>query len=99
MVLTLRVRDNMGQRDVLQRLVAMQYKRNDADFQRGCFRVRGDTIDIFPAEHAELALRVELFDNEIEGLLLFDPLTGKVRQRIPRFTIYPSSHYRQVLPT
>ncbi|MBU3748093.1 MAG: excinuclease ABC subunit UvrB [Betaproteobacteria bacterium] len=93
MVLTLRVRDNMGQRDVLQRLVAMQYKRNDADFQRGCFRVRGDTIDIFPAEHAELALRVELFDNEIEGLLLFDPLTGKVRQRIPRFTIYPSSHY------
>ncbi|NDH35656.1 MAG: hypothetical protein EBX67_09350 [Betaproteobacteria bacterium] len=93
MVLTLRVRDNMGQRDVLQRLVAMQYKRNDADFQRGTFRVRGDTIDIFPAEHAELALRVELFDNEIEGLLLFDPLTGKVRQRIPRFTIYPSSHY------
>ncbi|NBO03135.1 MAG: excinuclease ABC subunit UvrB, partial [Betaproteobacteria bacterium] len=93
MVLTLRVRDNMGQRDVLQRLVAMQYKRNDADFQRGCFRVRGDTVDIFPAEHAELALRVELFDNEIEGLLLFDPLTGKVRQRIPRFTIYPSSHY------
>jgi len=93
MVLTLRVRDSLSQRDLLQRLVAMQYKRNDADFQRGSFRVRGDTIDVFPAEHAELALRIELFDNEVEGLLLFDPLTGKVRQRIPRFTVYPSSHY------
>ncbi len=93
MVLTLRVRDRIAQRDVLQRLVAMQYKRNDTDFGRGTFRVRGDTIDIFPAEHAELAVRIELFDDEVESLTLFDPLTGRARQKIPRFTIYPSSHY------
>jgi excinuclease ABC subunit B len=71
----------------------MQYNRNEADFQRGSFRVRGDTIDIFPAEHAEMAVRVELFDDEIESMQLFDPLTGRVRQKIPRFTVYPSSHY------
>ncbi|MCS6763132.1 MAG: excinuclease ABC subunit UvrB [Candidatus Protistobacter heckmanni] len=93
MVLTLRTGDKMSQRDLLARLVAMQYDRNEIDFSRGTFRVRGDTIDIFPAEHAELAVRVEMFDNEIESLALFDPLTGKVRQKIPRFTIYPSSHY------
>jgi len=93
MILVLRVRDKMSQREVLQRLVAMQYKRNETDFARGTFRVRGDTIDIFPAEHAELAVRVELFDDEIESLQLFDPLTGRVRQKIPRFTVYPSSHY------
>ncbi|HEU4621938.1 MAG TPA: excinuclease ABC subunit UvrB [Burkholderiaceae bacterium] len=93
MVMTLRVHDKLGQRDVIQRLIAMQYTRNEAEFIRGTFRVRGDTIDIFPAEHAELALRVELFDDEVESLQLFDPLTGHVRQKIPRFTVYPSSHY------
>jgi excinuclease ABC subunit B len=71
----------------------MQYTRNETEFARGTFRVRGDTLDIFPAEHAELALRVELFDDEIDSLQLFDPLTGRVRQKIPRFTVYPSSHY------
>ncbi|MGE4335976.1 MAG: excinuclease ABC subunit UvrB [Pigmentiphaga sp.] len=93
MVLTLRVGDVIGQREVLRRLVAMQYKRNDVEFLRGAFRVRGETIDVFPAEHAELAVRITLFDDEVESLELFDPLTGKVRQKIPRFTIYPGSHY------
>jgi excinuclease ABC subunit B len=93
MVLTLRVKDKMSQRDILQRLVAMQYRRNETEFARGAFRARGDVIDVFPAEHSELALRIELFDDEIESISLFDPLTGKVRQKIPRFTIYPSSHY------
>jgi excinuclease ABC subunit B len=71
----------------------MQYTRNEIDFARGTFRVRGDTVDIFPAEHAELAIRVETFDDEIESLQLFDPLTGRIRQKIPRFTVYPGSHY------
>ncbi|ESJ24789.1 MULTISPECIES: excinuclease ABC subunit UvrB [unclassified Cupriavidus] len=93
MILTLRAGDRISQRDVIARLIAMQYTRNDTDFQRGTFRVRGDTVDIFPAEHAEVAVRVELFDDEIESLQYFDPLTGKVRQKIPRFTVYPSSHY------
>ncbi|MCP3706609.1 excinuclease ABC subunit UvrB [Paraburkholderia sp. CNPSo 3274] len=93
MILTLRHGDKLGQRDVIARLIAMQYTRNEQDFQRGTFRVRGDTIDIFPAEHAEMAVRVELFDDEVETLQLFDPLTGRVRQKIPRFTVYPSSHY------
>ncbi|MBT0571182.1 excinuclease ABC subunit UvrB [Curvibacter sp. CHRR-16] len=93
MVMTLRIGDRMGQRDMITQLVRMQYQRNDLDFGRGTFRVRGDTVDIFPAEHSELALRVELFDDEIESLQLFDPLTGKLRQRIARFTVYPSSHY------
>ena len=93
MVMTLRVGDKVGQRDLIAQLVRMQYQRNDHDFTRGTFRVRGDTIDIFPAEHSELAIRVELFDDELESLQLFDPLTGRVRQKIPRFTVYPSSHY------
>jgi excinuclease ABC subunit B len=93
MILTLRTGDKMGQRDIIARLIAMQYNRNEADFSRGTFRVRGDTIDIFPAEHAEMAVRVELFDDEIETMQLFDPLTGRVRNKIPRFTVYPSSHY------
>ncbi len=93
MVMTLRVNDKISQREVLQRLVAMQYKRNETDFSRGTFRVRGDQIDVFPSEHAELAIRIELFDDEVESLQLFDPLTGRIRQKIPRFTIYPSSHY------
>ena len=93
MVMTLRPGDKMSQRDILMRLIAMQYDRNELDFKRGVFRVRGDTIDIFPAEHNELAVRVELFDDVIESLQFFDPLTGKIRQKIPRFTVYPSSHY------
>ncbi len=93
MVMTLRVGDQVGQRDVIAQLIRMQYQRNEQDFQRGKFRVRGDTIDVFPAEHSELALRIELFDDEVESLLLFDPLTGRIQQKIPRFTVYPSSHY------
>jgi excinuclease ABC subunit B len=93
MVLIARVGDKVGQRDVIAQLVRMQYQRNEVEFERGTFRVRGDTIDVFPAEHSELAVRLELFDDEIESIQLFDPLTGRVRQKIPRFTIYPSSHY------
>jgi len=93
MILTLRAGDKVSQRDVIARLIAMQYTRNETDFQRGTFRVRGDTIDIFPAEHAEMAVRLEMFDDEVESLQFFDPLTGRVRQKIPRFTVYPSSHY------
>lgn len=93
MVMTLRTGDKLGQRDMIAQLVRMQYQRNDMDFSRGAFRVRGDTIDIFPAEHSEMAIRVELFDDEIESLQLFDPLTGRIRQKIPRFTVYPGSHY------
>jgi len=93
MIMTLRVGDKAGQRDVIAQLIRMQYQRNDQDFSRGKFRVRGDTIDVFPAEHSELAIRIELFDDEIESLQLFDPLTGRIRQKIPRFTVYPSSHY------
>ena len=89
----LRTGDKIGQRDVIGRLIRMQYTRNEQDFSRGTFRVRGDTIDVFPAEHSELAIRIELFDDEVESLQLFDPLTGRIRQKIPRFTIYPSSHY------
>ena len=93
MVMMLRTGDKLGQRDVIGQLIRMQYQRNEADFSRGKFRVRGDTIDVFPAEHSELAIRIELFDDEIESLQLFDPLTGRVKQKIPRFTVYPSSHY------
>ncbi len=93
MVMTLRAGDRLGQRDMIAQLVRMQYQRNDTDFGRGTFRVRGDTIDVFPAEHSELAIRIELFDDEIDSLQLFDPLTGHIRQKIPRFTVYPSSHY------
>jgi excinuclease ABC subunit B len=93
MILTLRTKDKLSQRDLIARLIQMQYARNEIDFGRGTFRMRGDTVDIFPAEHAELAVRVEMFDDEIESLQLFDPLTGRVRQKIPRFTVYPGSHY------
>ena len=93
MILTLRAKDRVSQRDLIARLIQMQYTRNEVDFGRGTFRVRGDTIDIFPAEHAELAIRIDMFDDEIESLQLFDPLTGRVRQKIPRFTVYPGSHY------
>jgi excinuclease ABC subunit B len=93
MVMTLRVGDRVGQRDLIAHLIRMQYTRNETDFSRGTFRVRGDTIDVFPAEHSELAIRIELFDDEIETLQLFDPLTGRIRHKIPRFTVYPGSHY------
>ena len=93
MVMLLRTDEKRDQRDIIAQLVRMQYQRNDIDFTRGTFRVRGDTIDIFPAEHSELAVRIELFDDEVDTLQLFDPLTGRVRQKIPRFTVYPSSHY------
>ncbi|MDG1382345.1 MAG: excinuclease ABC subunit UvrB [Burkholderiaceae bacterium] len=93
MVMLLRAGDKLDQREVIGQLVRMQYQRNDVDFSRGTFRVRGDTIDIFPAEHSELAVRLELFDDDLETLQLFDPLTGRVKQKIARFTVYPSSHY------
>src|SRR5512146_615042 len=89
----LREKDPIPQRDLLARLASMQYTRNDIDFRRGTFRVRGDTIDIFPAENSEQALRVSLFDDVIESLTLFDPLTGELLHRIPRFTLYAKSHY------
>jgi len=93
MVLTLRTGDRVGRQEVLARLVSMQYERNDMEFARGTFRARGEVIDVFPAEHAEHALRITLFDDEIESLDLFDPLTGKPVQSLVRFTIFPSSHY------
>ncbi len=93
MILHLREHEKIAQRDVIQRLVAMQYERNDVEFSRGHFRVRGDVIDIFPAESSEHALRLTLFDDEVETLALFDPLTGHIAMRLPRYTVYPSSHY------
>jgi excinuclease ABC subunit B len=93
MRMIMRVGDKLGQRDAIAHLIRMQYARNETDFSRGTFRVRGDTIDVFPAEHSELAIRIELFDDELESLTLFDPLTGRIRQKIPRFVIYPASHY------
>jgi excinuclease ABC subunit B len=93
MILHLRQGEKMGQRDIIRRLAEMQYERNEMDFKRGVYRVRGDVIDIFPAENAEHAVRVTLFDDEIESIALFDPLTGHGRQKLGRFTVYPSSHY------
>jgi excinuclease ABC subunit B len=93
MILHLREREQAGQRDVIARLVAMQYERSELDFRRGTFRVRGDVVDVFPAEHSETALRITLFDDEVDSLMLFDPLTGRAVQRVSRFTVYPSSHY------
>ncbi|MDX9706967.1 MAG: excinuclease ABC subunit UvrB [Azospira sp.] len=93
MVLTMRVGDRMDQRAIVKRLAEMQYERNELDFHRGSFRVRGDVIDIFPAENAEHAVRVSLFDDEIESLQLFDPLTGHIQHKLLRFTVFPSSHY------
>jgi len=93
MILHLRQGEKMQQRDVIARLVAMQYERNDLDFRRGTFRVRGDVIDVFPAEHAEHALRISLEELSIEKIEIFDPLTGRVLHPVARFTVYPSSHY------
>jgi excinuclease ABC subunit B len=93
MILHLRQGEKIGQRAVIRRLSEMQYQRNDMEFKRGVFRVKGDVIDIFPAEHAETAVRVSLFDDEVESISLFDPLTGQVMHKAARFTVYPSSHY------
>ncbi|MEJ1958179.1 MAG: excinuclease ABC subunit UvrB [Nitrosomonadales bacterium] len=93
MILHLREHEKMVRQDAIKRLIEMQYERNDVDFQRGNFRVRGDVIDIFPAENSEHALRLTMFDDEVESLSLFDPLTGHILTRVARFTVYPSSHY------
>ncbi len=93
MILHLRTGERTGQQAILRRLAEMQYQRNELEFKRGVFRVRGDVIDIFPAEHAETAVRVALFDDEVEAITVFDPLTGQVLHKVPRFTVYPSSHY------
>ena len=93
MILHLRENEKLAQRDAIERLTAMQYERNDIEFRRGVFRVRGDVLDIFPAENSETAVRVSLFDDEVESIQVFDPLTGHILQRVSRFTVYPSSHY------
>lgn len=93
MILHLRESEKMSQRDVIARLVEMQYERNELEFRRGTFRVRGDVLDVFPAESPEAALRISLFDDMVETLTLFDPLTGQLIQKVPRYTVYPSSHY------
>jgi excinuclease ABC subunit B len=93
MILHLREREKLTQRDAIQRLCEMQYQRNDFEFRRGVFRVRGDVIDVFPAESSETAVRVTLFDDEVESIHVFDPLTGHILQRVGRYTVYPSSHY------
>jgi excinuclease ABC subunit B len=93
MILHLKQGDRMSQRDAIKRLTEMQYTRNDVEFKRGVFRVRGEVLDIFPAENAENAIRVSLFDDEVETLQLFDPLTGHLKQKLARYTVFPSSHY------
>jgi excinuclease ABC subunit B len=93
MILHVRQGDKLSQRDAIRRLTEMQYQRAELDFRRGTFRVRGDVLDIFPAENAESAVRVSLFDDEVESLQLFDPLTGHLRHKMARYTIFPSSHY------
>jgi excinuclease ABC subunit B len=93
MILHLRERETLDRRDAIKRLTEMQYQRNDLEFRRGTFRVRGDVLDIFPAENSETAVRVTLFDDELESIHLFDPLTGHILQRVGRYTVYPSSHY------
>ena len=93
MVLYIQVGEKLLQRNIILRLVSMQYTRNDFDFSRGCFRVRGDVIDIFPAENSETAIRISLFDDIIESITAFDPLTGQLFEKVKRFTVYPSSHY------
>jgi excinuclease ABC subunit B len=93
MVLHLTQGEKISQRDVIQRLIGMQYDRNEFDFSRGTFRVRGDVVDVFPAENSETAIRISLFDDEVESLTLFDPLTGQIFSKVPRYTVYPSSHY------
>ncbi|MBR9804989.1 excinuclease ABC subunit UvrB [bacterium] len=93
MVLHIRRGDQMQQSSILHRLAELQYQRNDVDFSRGTYRVRGDVIDIFPAESDRDAVRIELFDDEVEQISVFDPLTGEVQSKLPRYTVYPKSHY------
>ena len=93
MILHLRNGEKISQRDIITRLTEMQYDRNELEFKRGVFRVRGDVIDVFPAENSEAAVRVTLFDDEVDSMALFDPLTGRMLQKLSRFTVYPSSHY------
>ncbi|AUR50926.1 excinuclease ABC subunit UvrB [Aquella oligotrophica] len=93
MILHLKEGNTLTQQEIIKQLVNMQYQREDIEFKRGTFRIRGDTIDVFPAEYYDKAIRISLFDDEIDGLFLFDPLTGKIEQRIGRFTVFPSSHY------
>jgi len=93
MILHLRSHEKASQREIIRRLAEMQYERSEFEFRRGTFRVRGDVLDVFPAENSEVALRVHLFDDDVEQLTLFDPLTGQILQRVPRYTVYPSSHY------
>jgi len=93
MILHLHQGDRLTQRDAIKRLTEMQYQRNEMEVRRGTFRVHGVVLDIFPAEHADNALRLSLFDDEVESLQLFDPLTGHIRQKLARFTVFPSSHY------
>ena len=93
MMLLLKVGDTVDQRDILRKLAELQYTRNDIDFSRGTYRVRGEVIDIFPAESDDIGVRVEMFDDEIERLSLFDPLTGAIEKHIVRATIYPKTHY------
>ncbi len=93
MVLHLDRGDTIGQRTILRRLADMQYTRNEMDLRQGTYRVRGEIIDVFPAESEREALRIELFDDDVESLALFDPLTGEIRRRVPRYTIYPKTHY------
>ncbi len=93
MILHLHEQEKLSQRDAIERLVSMQYERNDVEFKRGVFRVRGDILDIFPAENSESAVRVSLFDDQVESIQVFDPLTGHILQKVTRFTVYPSSHY------
>ena len=93
MILHLREKEKISQREVIKRLTEMQYERNDIEFSRGIFRVRGDIVDIFPAENSEIAVRISLFDDEVEGISLFDPLTGRQQSKVSRYTVYPSSHY------
>src|SRR3569833_3561993 len=93
MVLHLSRGDVVNQRAILRRLAALQYTRNDVELRRATYRVRGEVIDIFPAESEAEAVRIELFDEEVEGISMFDPLTGEVTRKLPRITIYPKSHY------
>lgn len=93
MILHVKENEKYSQGDIIKQLVSMQYQRADVEFKRGTFRVRGDTIDVFPAEHYDSALRISLFDDDVDGLYLFDPLTGKVKNKVARFTVFPSSHY------
>ncbi|MFQ6333233.1 excinuclease ABC subunit UvrB [Methylophilus sp. 3sh_L] len=93
MVLHIHQGKKIAQKDIVAHLIAMQYDRNDFDFGRGCFRVRGDIIDVFPSENSETAVRISLFDDEIDSIQLFDPLTGQIFNKIHNFRIFPSSHY------